>query len=502
MHIKTTIVALIQLWAISVLAATNKSTDIGSLLSQRSNNWSQGTIISFPNSTTFDNSTTRWSTYDAPRYLAAISPANEADVAKTVRLASSRRIPFLATGGRHGYTTTLGDLQGGLAIDLSQLKSYSIDRAAGTLTVGGATTLGDFQDALYEAGYMIQTPSISCPGYVGVTVGSGVGRFTGLFGLVADALISARLVTAEGRIIHVSRRQNADLFWGLRGAGANLGVVVSATYQAHKLVNQGQILNADLIFPANKSKEYFDVLQSFTGKNLPAKLAIVTLIVFDPVAQAAQIVANWVYIGPREEGLRVMAPVLALNPPITNIQVVPWNKLVSTAAGGADALICPKNVSHNTWWANLRSLPSSTFQASFDELNNFYKQYPEARGTTINAETFPNQAMAAVPDDDSAYPWRDALGHIQIGVITESGNAAGDPTAEAGNSLARRLRDRWAATSGYPELSVYVNYARGDEKLRQLYGSRKLPRLAALKKKWDPRNVFAYNNVLPMEYRG
>lgn len=119
-----------------------------------------------------------------------------------------------------------------------------------------------------------------------MTVGSGVGRFTGLFGLVADALISARLVTAEGRIIHVSRRQNADLFWGLRGAGANLGVVVSATYQAHKLVNQGQILNADLIFPANKSKEYFDVLQSFTGKKLPAKLAIVTLIVFDPVAQA------------------------------------------------------------------------------------------------------------------------------------------------------------------------------------------------------------------------
>ncbi|KAL8655906.1 MAG: hypothetical protein Q9210_000607 [Variospora velana] len=285
MQIKTTILALIGLWAISVPAATNNSIDIRSLLSQRSNNWSQGTIISFPNSTTFDNSTTRWSTYDAPSYLAAISPANEADVAKTVRLASSHRIPFLATGGRHGYTTTLGDLQGGLAIDLSQFKSYSIDRAAGTLTVGGATTLGDFQDALYEAGYMIQTASISCPGYVGVTVGSGVGRFTGLFGLVADALISARLVTAEGRIIHVSRRQNADLFWGLRGAGANLGVVVSATYQAHKLVNQGQILNADLIFPANQSKEYFDVLQSFIGK-MPAKLAVVSLIVFDPVAQA------------------------------------------------------------------------------------------------------------------------------------------------------------------------------------------------------------------------
>ena len=86
--------------------------------------------------------------------------------------------------------------------------------------------------------------------------------------------------------------------------------------------------------------------------------------------------------------------------------------------------------------------------------------------------------------------------------MTDSGNAAGDQAAEAGDLLARQLRDSWAATSGYPELSVYINYARGDETLRQRYGARKLPRLAALKKKWDPHNVFAYNNALPTEYPG
>ena len=169
--------------------------------------------------------------------------------------------------------------------------------------MGGATTLHDFQDALYEAGYMIrrfprqsddlvrsadtdtESGSISCPGYVGVTIGSGVGRFQGVFGLVADALVSARLVTADGRVVEVSKTQNPDLFWGIRGAGANLGVITSATYQAHKLVNQGQMLNADLIFPANKSKEYFDVLGSLSGK-MPEKLAVITLVVYDPVAQA------------------------------------------------------------------------------------------------------------------------------------------------------------------------------------------------------------------------
>lgn len=86
--------------------------------------------------------------------------------------------------------------------------------------------------------------------------------------------------------------------------------------------------------------------------------------------------------------------------------------------------------------------------------------------------------------------------------MTDSGNAAGDPAAEAGDRLGRELRDSWASTSGYPELSVYVNYAHGDEKLSQRYGRDKLPRLAALKKEWDPHNVFAYNNALPTEYAG
>lgn len=130
----------------------------------------------------------------------------------------------------------------------------------------------------------IESATISCPGYVGVTLGSGVNRFNGLFGLVADALVSARVVVADGRVVTASRTENSDLFWGLRGAGANLGVVTSATFQAHKLVNQGQILNADFILPANQSKQYFDFLGSLSGK-MPANLAVDSLVVYDPVSK-------------------------------------------------------------------------------------------------------------------------------------------------------------------------------------------------------------------------
>lgn len=111
-----------------------------------------------------------------------------------------------------------------------------------------------------------------------------MGRFTGLFGLVSDALLSARVVTADGRVVQVSEKENRDLFWGIRGAGANLGIITSATYQAHKLVSQGQIVNANLIFAANTSRQYFDVLETFNGK-MPANMAVITVIFYNSDAQ-------------------------------------------------------------------------------------------------------------------------------------------------------------------------------------------------------------------------
>lgn len=140
-------------------------------------------------------------------------------------------------------------------------------------------------DSLLSVDIETESGSGSCPGFVGLTLGSGVGRYTGLFGLVSDALLTARVVTADGKVLQVSEKENSDLFWGLRGAGFNFGVVTSATFQAHKLVNQGQVMNADLIFPANMSKQYFEVLGSFSGK-MPANLAAVTVIYYNTDAQA------------------------------------------------------------------------------------------------------------------------------------------------------------------------------------------------------------------------
>ncbi|RDW91774.1 hypothetical protein BP5796_01168 [Coleophoma crateriformis] len=489
------------------------------ILSSSSNCWAANTTIYASGTAQFENVTERWTLFDAPTYSAVISPGTEADLVKAVQLARANDISFLATGGRHGYTTTLGELQGGLEIDLGQFDTVEVDTSAKTVTLGGAVQIGQVLDPLYNAGFWMQTGSCTCPGVVGVSLGGGIGRFTGLYGLILDGLTHVRMVTAEGEVIEASETINPDLFWGLRGAGFNFGIVVSATYTIHELTNSGQVMSADMILPANMSSAYFEALQSYNG-SMPELLATVTLITYSTAADdvshgqspkcilqisysayndlKAQIIANWVYLGSEEAGRAALAPILDLNPPTLNITEVTWPEVYYSAGWGFDYSVCQKSVARDLYSNTVRNLSASTYDMAFSKMQTFYADYPNARGSSVEFEIFANQAMSAVSSDLTAYPWRDALGYVSQ---SYSGWATDDTTtAAAAAALAVELRKDFAATSGYPELAVYINYAHGDETLEQKYGADKLPRLAALKKTWDPDNVFGYNNALPTSY--
>ncbi|KAL8645999.1 MAG: hypothetical protein Q9226_007051, partial [Calogaya cf. arnoldii] len=241
----------------------------------RSPSWglSRGTEILLRTDPTFANRTQRWTSHEAPTYLAAVKPALVSDVQKIVRFASAVRIPFLATGGGHGFATTLGRLHNGLKIDLSAFKQISIDKAAGRMTVGGSVLIGDVIEPLYNAGKEIRL--------VGATLGGGIGRYSGLHGMIVDALESVQLVTANGEVVTASARENSDLFWGIRGAGFNFGIVVSATYKVFDLTNNGQVVNADFLFTANQSIAIFEYFKSFET-TLPAELALILQTGYNP----------------------------------------------------------------------------------------------------------------------------------------------------------------------------------------------------------------------------
>ncbi|KAI0003936.1 hypothetical protein F4779DRAFT_634315 [Xylariaceae sp. FL0662B] len=473
-------------------AVSSYPSDVGALLNNAGYHWSPGTVISSPNTTAFHNVTGRWTDYEPPSYSAAISPATEADVVEAVKLAKKYNVPFLATGGRHGYSTTLGGMQHGIAIDLGKLNSVKIDKSAKTLTIGPGVRFRDIFDPVFKAGFQIQTGTCSCVGMMGATLGGGIGRLQGVNGMIIDALQSVRLVTADGQVVEASEHKNPELFWGVRGAGFNFGIVVSATYQLQPLYKKGVWTSADLLFTPEKNVTYFDTLAGMFP--LPPQLTVETIMSYNTTLNQPQLMLSVVYAGPKDEAVKAMDPILKLGPYYSNVKEITWNELSTQTTFLLDAPVCEDEQIWDIWAVNLRNISAPSLVSSFEKIASFLEKNPSARSSGIVLESWPIEATVAIPDSATAYPWRDASTYVMIQMRWDQ---AGDPVKETANTLARELRSDFVATSGYDGLTVYVNYAYGDETPEQMYGASKLPRLIDLKKKYDPNNAFRFYNALP-----
>ncbi|KAI1824889.1 Glucooligosaccharide oxidase [Xylaria intraflava] len=477
------------LYAAAASARPSSSPNVLSAFSNSSIAWNSKTKISSPNSASFENATTRWNDNDVPGFAVAVTPATEEDVSRAVNISRSINVPFLGTGGRHAVSTTLGQVQGGVSIDLSALNSVSVDAKAGTLTVGGGTRFEQIYDEVFNAGYVMPVGSCACPGMVGASVGAGVGRYQGLYGLIIDNLESVHMVTADGSIIEVSDKTNADLMWAIRGAGANFGIITQATYKLSPQTNGGKVTNADFILPASSNGSYFDLVQQLQ-KDMPAELATITVIEYNTTSKEPQILANWVYIGPESDADKYINPLKKLNPISTSISSVAYNDLINVAADGLGVSICAQT-RINGYGANYKNLESATFQKIFGQMGDFYAQYPDGRDSSIEMEIFAPQAVQAVANNATAYPWRDSRGYALISFGFNS-----TQTEQAGETVAKSIRSEYAAIGGFDGLGVYVSYGHGDETPEQVFGTN-LPRLSQLKKQYDPNNVFAYYHAIP-----
>ncbi|TAQ85517.1 hypothetical protein B7494_g6173 [Chlorociboria aeruginascens] len=468
-------------------AALNASA-IAPLISQLS----AGTQVFYPTDANWTNETVqRWTEFSAPTFFASIKPTEVSDVQKIVTYAGLNSIQFLASGGGHGYTTTYGVIQSGLEIDLTAFNSVVVNVPASTLTVGGGTHFRDIFNPLYDAGKELQTGSGSCVGVLGATLGAGVGRYQGLHGLIIDSLLSVDVVIGNGSLITASKAENPELFWGIRGAGFNYGIVVEATFEAHNLTNGGSVLNADFKFAPSLNGTYFEILKSFEG-NLPAPLSLFTLVVYDDEFGPV-IILNAAYAGPEDEGLAIIQPFLDLPFLERNITQLTWNVLDTSALFGLDAGFCINGGLHNMWALGVGTIDVPTHVAFFTVIVDFLNANPDVRTTSYEVEFFASEGIIAVPDDATAYPHRDIIAHVML-----TFGYASDNRTEEVNQLAETWISNFNATSGFDELQVYVNYAHGTEGLDAMYGKRKLDRLLALKAEYDPQGLFVFNNPLPI----
>ncbi|KAL2256015.1 hypothetical protein VTK26DRAFT_2346 [Humicola hyalothermophila] len=195
------------------------------------------------------------------------------------------------------------------------------------------------------------------------------------------------------------------------------------------------------------------------------------------------------YFGPEEEAAAINQRFLDIGPIVSEVQTVPWNALIRTNRFGSDAQACVKGRKQSVYGTNLYSFDAANFERTFESMNEFYLANPDLRDAMFVAELFPPAKTVEVPDEETAYPYRNTTVYSIFHFIVP------DPSYKATiDAFAEPVRQAYAEGGGNPNLEVYVNYAHGNEGVNSWYTPRKLGRLRRLKNRWDPQNLFAFTN--------
>ncbi|CAF9942179.1 MAG: hypothetical protein HETSPECPRED_005383 [Heterodermia speciosa] len=471
---------------------TFEKRDLASTLAPR---LSSGATIIFPQDPEWQNVTERWTKYLAPSFKVAIEPACENDVREIVKYAVSKNINFLAQNGRHGYAPELQRVQQGILINMEQLDHVKIDKTTGIVTVGGGTVYEQVINATYAAGREMTVGSCPCVGVLGAGLGGGHGRLQGLHGMSIDSMRRMRVVLASGKAINVSPTENADLWYGIRGAGQNFGVVIEADFQTASQVPKGSHYDVEMQFADSKLEKVLELMNQQIKAPLPPQLAVDIVFGANTTTLKPIIAINFVYAGPQSEGQKWSAPWKALGPLSFVEANFNWSELPFKAANGLIAAQCLKYGFKNTYSVNLKTFNTATMRAVYTSWGNFLAAHPNVNASTILFEVYGQQAVRAAPSDGSAFPNR-FVSNILTVITSWYTTPSLSRTVDTWTS---NLRTQMQATSGYDKLHVYQNYAHS-EPLEAFYGyeSYRLPRLQALKKKFDPGNVFGNYHPIPV----
>lgn len=266
-----------------------------------------------PEETAYDQARQIWNA-KVNKFPAALARcANVEDIVQTVRWARSNGMPLSVLGGGHDFAGR-ALRQGGIVVDLSLMRGVSIDPERGTACVQGGATIGDLIDAAQEHGLATATGTVSSVGLSGLTLGGGYGPLLGKYGLVADNLLSAQVVTADGGLLKASATEHSDLYWGLRGGGGNFGVVVSLEFRLYPV---SKVLSGLLLYPVDQARDVLHYYDEFI-KTAPDELTIQPGFIQMPDATPALFLAP-TYCGSLDEGERILGPLRTFGKPLADL---------------------------------------------------------------------------------------------------------------------------------------------------------------------------------------
>jgi FAD/FMN-containing dehydrogenase len=402
---------------------------------------------------------------------------NVADIVDAVNLARETNLEVAVKGGGHNVAGR-GTIDGGLLIDLSLMRAVHVDPKNRTARAQGGALWGEYNRETQLHGLASTGGVVSTTGVGGLTLGGGLGWLMGKHGMAIDNLRSAQIVTADGRVATASADENADLFWGIRGGGGNLGIAASLEFKLHEV---GPIVTGGLAaHPFDKAR---DVLRFFreTTAALPDEMMLFCGLIHSPDAhKLSGIVAC--HCGSQADGESAARPIKAFGQPVLDvIGPMPYsavNQLLDAAY--------PKGAL-NYWKSNFLAALSDE---AIDTMIDCYSRVPSPM-TGMVLEHF-HGAATRVAVDATAFPHRSVGYNL---VITSEWL---DPADTEKNI--RWTRDTYQAMQPFMAPGRYVNYLDADEAgdpAADAYRSN-YPRLQQLKRKYDPTNFFHTNlNVRP-----
>lgn len=451
---------------------------------------SPGAVIVDADGGNLTQATQRWQLYASPSFIAAVEVATENDIIETIKYANANSIPFLAVNAGHGEIRSLAGLQNGIQITIRALDRITIHENSATIQ-GGANNL-NITTALWNAKKQTVSGTCECVGFLGPMLGGGHGFIQGDHGLVADNLLEARVILANGSVAIASERKNSDLFWALRGAGHNFGIVTEVTVKTYDVPDDDIWYYETFLYGGDSVEQVFAQANA-VRRETPAQFEHYAVFGRVPEVDPVNAIVSFsiLYNGPAADAEEWIAPFRALKPLSVTNGTATYPQLASITGNGIDDVICQNdNLNRVRYPIYIDEYVPDAPRAVFDLFNTATAQYPALNNSLMLFEGLSSQAVAAVDIDSTAVPVRDYF-VLASPVVTYAPDPSLDTIAqEFGNNLRLTLYNASAST----ELHAYVNYAVGTESLQSLYGYPRwrLDKLTELKHAYDPDNHFQW----------
>ena len=405
-----------------------------------------------------------------------VQPTGVADVRSAVDFARDHELLLAVKCGGHSFSGK-STCDGGLQIDLSRFRGVRVDPAARRAWVAGGCLLGEMDHEAMSFGLVTTAGTVSHTGVGGLTLGGGFGRLARRFGLALDNVESVDVVTADGQRLHASAEEHPDLYWGVRGGGGNFGVVTSFEFRLHPL--QRQVVGGDLVFPIARARELLDFYADFSAR-APDELYVDAVMHAPSSGKDGIFLIHACHSGAASDAERALAPLAKLGTPIAGEMRAVDYVAIQRSSDRTD----PRN--EGTY---LKSGFVSGIGADvIDAITRGFETHPE-RATTVFFQQA-GGAIGRIAKDATAFPHR-ASSHNMFAAVSWSLEHDGAPHV-------RYVKDYWSRLRPYTN-GYYTNEVADEAQqvVDENYQGN-LARLQAVKKRYDPQNLFRLNaNVKP-----